>query len=172
MSEAPRTPYPPDIDDADERHPELADLVDAVVTDADWANQCSVGVALKRVEIRQARLTGAALSEATLADVVFDDCRLDLATFRFAKLERVIFRDCLMTECDFYEASIKDVLFERCNLRESTLSSLKIERVELRGCELAGVQGVEALRTARISWNDVLGAAPLFAQALGIEILD
>jgi uncharacterized protein YjbI with pentapeptide repeats len=172
VSQAPRAPYPPDLDEAQEPSLEIGDLVDALVANADWTNQRSPRLALKRVEVRQTRLTGAELSEATLADVVFDDCRLDLATLRFAKLERVVFRDCLMTECDFYEASIKDVLFERCNLRESTLSSVKIERVELRGCELAGVQGIEALRTARMPWNDVLSAAPLFAQALGIEILD
>jgi uncharacterized protein YjbI with pentapeptide repeats len=172
MSKGPRAPYPPDLDEAQEPSLELGDLVDAVVKDADWANQRPPRLALKRVEVRQTRLTGAELSEATLTDVVFDDCRLDLTTFRFAKLERVVFRDCLMTECDLYEASIKDVLFERCNLRESTLSSTKIERVELRGCELDGLQGIEALRTARMTWNDVLSAAPLFAQALGIEIVD
>jgi uncharacterized protein YjbI with pentapeptide repeats len=172
MSQAPRQPYPPDLDEAEEPPLELGDLVDAVVTDADWANQRSPRLALKRVELRQIRLTGAELGEATFTDVVFDDCRLDLATFRFAKLERVVFRDCLMNECDFYGASNKDVLFERCNLRESVLSSLKIERVELRGCELDGAQGIESLRTARMPWNDVLSAAPLFAQALGIEIVD
>jgi uncharacterized protein YjbI with pentapeptide repeats len=172
MSKGPRAPYPPDLDEAQEPSLELGDLVDAVAKGADWANQRASRLALKRVELRQTRLTGAELSEATLTDVVLDDCRLDLTTFRFAKLERVVFRDCLMNECDFYEASFKDVLFERCNLRESNLSSMKIERVELRGCELAGVQGIEALRTARMPWNDVLSAAPLFAQALGIEILD
>jgi uncharacterized protein YjbI with pentapeptide repeats len=125
MSQAPRAPYPPDLDEAEEPPLELGDLVDAVVTDADWANQRSPRLALKRVELGQIRLTGAELSEATLTDVVFDDCRLDLATFRFAKLERVVFRDCLMTECDFYEAAIKDVFFERCNLRESTLSATR-----------------------------------------------
>jgi uncharacterized protein YjbI with pentapeptide repeats len=172
MSKGPRAPYPPDLDEAQEPSLELGDLVDAVAKGADWANQRASRLALKRVELRQTRLTGAELSEATLTDVVLDDCRLDLTTFRFAKLERVVFRDCPMNECDFYEASFKDVLFERCNLRESNLSSMKIERVELRGCELAGVQGIEALRTARMPWNDVLSAAPLFAQALGIEILD
>ena len=172
MSQAPRAPYPPDLEEAAEPSLELGDLADAVVTGADWANLRPPRLALKRVEIRQTRFTGAELGEAVLTDVVLDGCRLDLATFRFAKLERVVFRDCLMNECDFYEASVKDVLFERCNLRESSFSAMRIERVELRGCELDGVQGIEALRGARMQWNDVISAAPLFAQALGIEIVD
>ena len=46
------------------------------------------------------------------------------------------------------------------------------ERVELRGCDLAGVRGAEALRGARMTWNDVIENAALFATALGIEVVD
>jgi uncharacterized protein YjbI with pentapeptide repeats len=104
--------------------------------------------------------------------VTFDDCRLDLVNLRFAKFERVVFRDCRMSECDFHEASLKDVLFERCQLREATFSSATVQRVEVRGCDLAGLQGVEALRGIRMPWNDVLENAQLFASALGIDIVD
>ena len=107
-----------------------------------------------------------------MSDVTFDDCRLDLVNLRFANLERVVFRDCRMSECDFEEASLKDVLFERCELREASFSSASLQRVELRGCTLAGLRGVEALRGARMPWNDVLEHAPLFALAVGIEIVD
>jgi uncharacterized protein YjbI with pentapeptide repeats len=127
---------------------------------------------MHRVEARRCRLTGAELGESALTDVVFEDCRLDLVGFRVATLERVVFRDCRMNECDLYEASLRDVLFERCLLREATLSAAKVERVDLCGCDLAGVRGVEALRTVRMPWNDVLQNAPLFATALGVEIID
>ena len=80
-----------------------------------------------------------------------------------AKLDRVVFRDCRMAECDFYEALLTDVLFEHCELREATVSGVKLKRVELRRCDLAGLRGVEALRGARMPWNDVLENGPLFA---------
>jgi hypothetical protein len=48
----------------------------------------------------------------------------------------------------------------------------KVERVELRGCDLAALGGLDALRTLRMPWNDVLANAQLFAIALGIEIVD
>lgn len=137
----------------------------------DWANRRSRTVG-RRVELRRCRLTGSELGESDLTDVVFVDCRLDLVGLRFAKLERVVFRDCRMSECDFYEASLKDVTFERCELRGARFLGATIERVDLSACDLAGASGVEALRGARMSWDDVLANAPVFASALGIEILD
>ncbi len=146
--------------------------MDAVVADLDWSNRHARGLVGRRVELHRCRLTGAELAEAVLTDVAFVECRLDLAGLRMAKLDRVVFRDCRMAECDFYEASLADVLFERCELREATFSGVKLERVELRRCDLAGLTGVEALRGARMPWNDVLENGPLFAAALGFEIVD
>ena len=77
-----------------------------------------------------------------------------------------------MSECDFSGASLKDVFFERCELREATFSAASLQRVELRGCDLAGVRGGEALRDARMPWNDIVQNAPLFANVLGIEIVE
>jgi uncharacterized protein YjbI with pentapeptide repeats len=90
---------------------------------------------------------------------------------RLARLERVVFRDCRMAEVDFYGARLTDVLFERCELREATLTGATLARCELRGCDLAGLRGAEALAGARLPWNDVLENAPLFAHALGVEII-
>jgi uncharacterized protein YjbI with pentapeptide repeats len=169
---APRTPYPPDLADDAAPARALSDLIDVVLQDLDLANAAHPRVALRRVELRRCRLTGAELGEATLTDVVFDECRLDLAALRYAKLERVAFRDCRMAECDLAQARLADVLFERCELREATLSGVKLERVELSGCDLLGMHGAESLRGARVHWSDVVANAPVFALALGIEILD
>jgi len=172
LGKPPTSPYPPDL--ADDAGPvtEPEDLVDVVVDDVDWANRQARGIVARRVELRRCRLTGAELAEAVLSDVTFADCRLDLVGLRIAKLERVVFRDCQMAECDFYEASLTDVLFEHCELREATLSGAKLKRVEVRGCDLTGFHGADALRGARMPWNDVLENGPLFAQALGLEIID
>lgn len=175
MSKPPRSPYPPDL--ADRRdvaqgEVEFGDLVDVVATDLDWAARRSIRFSAQRVELRRCRVTGAELGEAVLRDVALLECRLDLVGLRFARLERVVFRDCRMSECDLYGASLKDVLFERCELREATLSAATLERVELRGCDLTGLRGAEALRAARMPWNDVLENAALFATVLGIEIVD
>lgn len=172
MGKPPTSPYPPDVGDDAVPVTELADLVDVKVGDFDWANHQARGLVARRVELRQCRLTGAELAEATLTDVTFAECRLDLAGLRMAKLERVVFVDCRMNECHLHEASLTDVLFERCELREATVSGATFVRAELRGCDLAGLRGAEALRGARMPWNDVLENGPLFASALGLEIID
>jgi uncharacterized protein YjbI with pentapeptide repeats len=174
MGKPPVEPYPPDVEEgAEQRGLEFGDLVDAVVEEADWSNERTArSVAWWRAELRRCRLTGAELGEAELRDVSFVECRLDLAGLRFAKLERVVFSECRLEECDLYEAKLADVLFDHCTLREATFTGASLRRVELRGCELAGLHGVDALRGARLPWADVVANAPLFAHALGIEILD
>lgn len=147
-------------------------MVDVVAVDRDWANLRSPRLSAERVELRRCRLTGAELAEARLRDVIFDECRVDLAGLRHARLERVVFRECRMGECDFYGATLKDVLFERCELREATFSAVKLERIELRGCDLTGARGADALRGARMPWNDVIENAALFATIAGVEIVD
>jgi len=117
-------------------------------------------------------LTGTELAEARFSDVTFADCHLDLVGLRMASLERVVFRDCRMAECDLDAASLADVLFDNCELQRATLSGARLKRVELRGCDLTDLRGVEALRGARMPWNDVLENAPLFATAMGVEIVD
>ena len=172
MGKSPVSPYPPDLADDAEPLSEIGDAVDAVADGLDWANLRARGVVLRRVEVRRCRLSGAELAESELSDVTFEDCRLDLAGLRVAKLTRVVFRECRMAECDLYEASLTDVLFDRCELREADFTGVHVKRVELRGCDLTGLDGVEALRGARMPWDDLIQNAALFAAALGLEIVD
>ena len=171
-SKAPTAPYPPDLADEQVANDLDQGLKDTVVEGVDWANRRTPGAQVRRAELRTTRLTGAELGEAALTDVVFADCRLDLAGLRNATLERVLFRDCRMDECDLYGARLSDVLFERCTLREATFSGVTIARVELRGCDLTGLRGAEYLRGARLPFEEALENAALFATALGIELVD
>jgi uncharacterized protein YjbI with pentapeptide repeats len=174
VGKPPQSPYPPDLD-AEAASPaelEFADLVDVAAADLDWANERAQRWSVQRVGLTRCRLTGIDVAEAWIRDVTFEECRIDLAGIRHAKLERVVFRDCRMDESDFYGSAFKDVLFERCELREATFSTCRLQRVEFRRCDLAGARGAEALRGARMPWNDVLENAPLFAVALGIEIVE
>jgi uncharacterized protein YjbI with pentapeptide repeats len=172
LGKPPHTPYAPDLADDSVPVVELADTVDAVAEDADWANRQARGLVARRAEWRRCRLTGAELAEAALSDLTLDECRLDLTGLRLAKLERVVFRDCRMTECDLYQADLKDVLLERCDLREATVTGVLLTRVELRGCRLDGIRGLASLGGARMPWSDVVENGHLFAAALGVEIVE
>jgi uncharacterized protein YjbI with pentapeptide repeats len=172
VSKPPLEPYPPDLPEDPEEQELEAGLTDVIVRDADWANRRATRASVLRAELHTVRLTGADLVESTFRDVRFVGCRLDLAAARLSRFERVVFSDCRLEELDLYGAQLQDVLFERCVLREATISNVKAKRVELRGCDLTGLRGAEALRGIRMPWNDVLENAPLFAGAVGIEIVD
>ncbi|HEU4702050.1 MAG TPA: pentapeptide repeat-containing protein, partial [Conexibacter sp.] len=62
--------------------------------------------------------------------------------------------------------------FLGCDLSECDLTDARLRRCELRGCELAGLHGVERLRGAGVTWDDLLELAPALAAALGIRLLD
>ena len=106
-----------------------------------------------------------------IADAVFRDCRIDLATFAGTTFERVTFDGCLLGQADFREALLRAVRFDRCDLTEADLTGLRIDRCELRACTLDGLAAVERLRGAAMPWHDVVGNAALFAAALGIRVL-
>jgi len=74
---------------------------------------------------------------------------------------RVELLRCRLTGAELAESALGDVTFEEC----------RVDLVELRGCDLVGLRGGEALRCVRMSWNDVLENAVLFASLAGIEIL-
>jgi uncharacterized protein YjbI with pentapeptide repeats len=171
MSDEPRTPYPPDPDEESAPPDALDDVVDARVENGDFSNTRALRSSLRRVELHLCRLTGIELAESVWSDVVLTECRVDFAGLRHAKLERVVFRDCRLEEADFGGSALTDVLFERCELRRASFAGARVDRVELSGCDLTELVGVEALRGARMPWNDVLQNAPLFAQALGIRAL-
>ena len=172
VSDAPISPYPPDLPDDAEPVAALCELEDAVARDADWANTSASGLVLRRAQLHSCRLTGAELRDSRFVDVSFDGCRLDLAGLRRVTMERVVFRDCLMQEADLTAASLKDVLFERCDLQRAVFRELQPTRVELRRCTLDGIEGAESLRGIRMTWRDVVEHGHVFAAALGIEIVD
>jgi uncharacterized protein YjbI with pentapeptide repeats len=123
------------------------------------------------VEIESSRLTGVSLTEATLTDVTFRGCRVDLASFGASRLERVTFDDCLLARSDFLEAQLGSVRFHGCDLRAADFRGARLRHCELRGCELAELEGVEHLRGAALEWETIVGMAGVWAAALGIAVL-
>jgi len=147
-------------------------LNDAIVAAGSWANLRATRGRLTRVAVEDLRATGVDLGETTLKDVTFAGSRLDLASFRFAKLERVAFADCRLEEADFYGAELSSVRFERCNLTAAIFSAARCERSEIRDCQLADLQGVEGLGGVRMPWPDVMQLTGLLAAATGIVVVD
>ena len=172
-----QAPLPPRLEDGGDG-PQLDDLKrgslvsDARVKGADLANSDAPELSLRRVALKTVRLTGAQWTRGTIADAVFSDCRIDLASFAGTTFERTTFERCLLSQTDFREALLRSVRFDDCDLTEADLGGLRVDRCELRGCTLDGVSGIERLRGVAMPWADVVGNAAQLAAALGIRVLD
>jgi uncharacterized protein YjbI with pentapeptide repeats len=147
-------------------------LVDVEIVRGNLANSAAPELALHRVVLAGARLTGAQWTTGRIADTVFRDCRIDLATFAGTTFERVAFDGCLLAQTDLRDALLRSVRFDHCDLTGADLAGVRIDRCELRACTLDGLAGVERLRGAAMPWGDVVGHAGLLAEALGIRVLD
>jgi uncharacterized protein YjbI with pentapeptide repeats len=147
-------------------------LLDVAIERGNLANLAAPEPDLRRVLVTGARLTGVAWTRGRIADAVFRDCRIDLASFAGTTFERVAFEDCTLAQADLRQALLRSVAFDRCDLTEADLDGVRIDRCELRGCTLDGLTGAERLRGAAMPWADIVGNAALFATALGIRVLD
>ena len=162
------------LDDVDVSGGRIAGLrwVDVVVERGNLANLVAPEPALTRVVFTGTRLTGAQWTRGRIADAVFRDCRIDLATFAGTTFERVAFDRCRLAQTDFGGALLRSVRFDHCDLTEADLSELRIDGCELRACTLDRLVGAERLRGAGMPWADVVGHAGVLAHALGIRVLE
>jgi uncharacterized protein YjbI with pentapeptide repeats len=147
-------------------------LTDVSIEGGNLANLVAPELSLSRIAVSDARLTGAQWTRGRIADTLFRDCRVDLATFAGTTFERATFEGCRLAQADFREALLRSVRFDRCDLTEADLTGVRIDRCELRGCTLERLTGIERLRGAAMPWVDVVGHAGLLAAALGIRVLD
>jgi uncharacterized protein YjbI with pentapeptide repeats len=146
-------------------------LTDVAIERGNLANLIAPESSLQRVMITGARMTGVQWTRGSIVDVVFRDCRIDLATFAGSTFERVAFEGCMLAQAEFREALFRSVRFDHCDLTEADLTGLRIDGCELRSCMLDGLAAAERLRGAAMPWGDVVGHAGVFAAALGIRVL-
>jgi uncharacterized protein YjbI with pentapeptide repeats len=177
-----RAPEPPRQDDEEYERivdPELGGrtirgwrLRDVALERGNLANLVAPELTLSRVSVTGARMTGVQWTRGSVVDVVFRDCRIDLATFAGTTFERVAFEGCMLQQAELREALLRSVRFEHCDLTEADLTGLRIDGCELRSCTLDGVAAAERLRGSAMPWGDIVGHAGVFAAALGIRLLD
>jgi uncharacterized protein YjbI with pentapeptide repeats len=109
-----------------------------------------VGATWTGIRVRGSHLGFVNLAGAHLDDVVFDGCEIDSLDARTAELHSVAFIDCRLDEL---------------NVAGATLSS-----VDLSGARLRTIVGVESLRGAIVSHEQLMDLAPLLAAQVGLEV--
>jgi uncharacterized protein YjbI with pentapeptide repeats len=149
-----------------------AHVRDSIIEGGNWSNADASESGFRRVEVRSARMTGINLTNAKIEDALFLDCRLDLASFRFARLERVRFEGCRMEEADLHGAHLTSVVIDSANLCRASLAEATLALSEIRGSELEGIGNPERLKGVAMPWVDIVRSAGTFAAALGVGIVD
>ena len=159
------------VDLSESRVSRLA-LADCEVTGSNLANLEARESSMLRVVVRRSRLTGLAWAAGRLRDVRFEDCRADLVSLRFARLERVRFVRCVLTDGDFQGVRGESVSFVDCDLGHAEFSQAQFDRSEIRHCGLDGLSGVQGLRGIGLLPVDIVALAGAFASALGVRTLE
>ncbi len=117
-------------------------------------------------------VAGAETFGAQLRKVTFRECKLDSVNLRDATLTDVTFDDCLLREVDFGGAALTRVSFPGSRLDQADLSRVMMKDVDLRGAELNITITPGSLRGAIITHAQLMAAAPLLAETLGIVVTD
>jgi len=145
-------------------------LTDTELVRCDFAAARCSGSSFVRVRVTGGRLAGVDLSRSLLKDVIFQDCKLDMANFRFTKLARVRFINCTLRETDFQMAELTDVRFEACRLEKTAFDRCKLKDVDARGSQLFDIRGWQSLRGLTIDPVQLAVIAPELAAELGIVV--
>lgn len=127
---------------------------------------------LLRTSINDGRMTGWDVNQVAFEDVVFRNCKLDMANFRATKLKRVHFMNCVMAEADFLAAELTDVRFESCILEKVEFSHCKMKNVDFRSSQLIDISGWPDLAGSTINTVQLTAIAPYLAQAMKINVED
>lgn len=123
-----------------------------------------------RATIGTARCSGLQITNAFLKNIVFKNSKLEIANFRFSRLDNVAFEDCVLNDVDFYNAQLKNVEFVNCSINKITFANARMINVDISKSFVEAVNGVQSLRGVTISYDQLLQLAPSFAAEAGIKI--
>jgi uncharacterized protein YjbI with pentapeptide repeats len=116
------------------------------------------------------RLGALTLPGATLTRVRLHRVKLGFVNLAAARLEDVAFEECEIGGIDARAAQLRSVSFVECTVQELNVTEATLSKVDLSGAKLRTLVGVDGLRGAIISHEQLLDLAPLLAGQLGIEV--
>ncbi len=141
---------------------------DSVVAGVDLTGRRIEGITRSRLE--RCRLGGVDLGDASVRDVTFHDCVLDLSAWRGATVERVVVAGGRFDGVDLSGARLTDVVLGDVSLTDVVLDRVRFERVDLTATDLTAVRDVASLRGCTISATQASVLAARLAAGLGLHV--
>ncbi|WP_243742459.1 pentapeptide repeat-containing protein [Actinorugispora endophytica] len=119
--------------------------------DVDLSSHRWTGVTLNRCRFVGARLTGLAVSGASLSDVLFEDCTFDYAVLDGVRVTGdVAFVNCSFRESVFSGSDLGGAVFDGCALG-AEFDTSRMRDADLRGSDLSGLSGLASLKGATVA---------------------
>jgi uncharacterized protein YjbI with pentapeptide repeats len=97
-------------------------------------------------------------------------CHLGFLNLAGAHVEDVRFEGCEIGSLDARTAELTAVIFVDCTLQELNVSGATLRKVDLSGARLRSLVGVESLRGAIVSHEQLVDLAPILAEQLGLDV--
>lgn len=146
------------------------DITDCEFKAADFTASKFPDSSWLRVSVDTSRCTGLQILNSTLRHVTFKDSKLDLVNFRTSKLENVTFENCSLSDVDFNDASLKNITFKQCILNDVTFNNAKMFRVDISQSTIEHIKGIDSLKGATISEEQMLLLAPALVRSAGLKL--
>ncbi len=134
-------------------------------TSIDWSDST-----WRDSRISGGRLGAAALADATWTGVRVRGIKLDYLNLAGASLDDVVFEACEIGALDARAANLESVWFVDCRVEELNITEATLSKVDLSGARLRTLVGVDSLRGASISQEQLVDLAPMLAAELGIKV--
>lgn len=124
---------------------------------------------------RESRMSGGRLGAvnlpgATLTAVRIKGSKLGYLNLSGAHLDDVTFEGCEIGDLDARGATLRSVTFIDCSINELNVTEARLSKVDLSAARLRSLVGVDNLRGAIISHEQLVDLAPLLAAQLGLEV--
>ncbi|MGN6162218.1 MAG: pentapeptide repeat-containing protein [Marmoricola sp.] len=152
-----------------------ADLRGSRVRETRFERCEATAIGLTRAELREVEFAGCRFGDMQMYDTVarmlhMDGCRLGYLNLRGAELVDVTFTNCTISDLDLNGAQIDRLALPGCRVGTLTVSGATTRDLDLRHAEFEEIIGIEALRGATISPQQLHALGPLLAEHLGIAV--
>jgi uncharacterized protein YjbI with pentapeptide repeats len=124
---------------------------------------------------RDCQMNGGRVGALALAGTSWTSVRVSGARFGFLNLAEARIGDSLLEACvvgslDLRAAQVRSLALADCAVEELNVTEAALSRLDLSGARLKGLVGVENLKGAIISQQQLLDLAPALAAQIGIVV--
>jgi uncharacterized protein YjbI with pentapeptide repeats len=127
---------------------------------------------MRDVTIDGSRIGSAEFYDAGWQSVHITNCKLGFVNLRGAHLRDVLFTDCTIDELDLGGVQAERVAFAGTRINTLDVTRAEFSHVDLRTVELRHIVGLDGLKGATLTPEQVAELATLFAERLGITVED